>query len=246
MKKLTKKELNTLQNWKGASSDLVEGIDFTELKKAYLKANEDIQREMFRLEMKLPSTWARADIWKYKRNEALMDKLSSVVKELALAERRFVASIVKQSAAKGYGILNDDAIAVDKETVSNLARTNWSGKHFSKRILNDKIKLINTIEDKFVNGVNLGKSISQLTKDILTSISVNYGYAERLVRTEAIAYFNIGARERYHDAKIEEVIWLSAHTCDICSELDGQVFPIDEAPLAVHPNCKCTIIPKID
>jgi len=47
-------------------------------------------------------------------------------------------------------------------------------------------------------------------------------------------------------------MWIIAQderTCDICSELDGEIVPWDgtfssgdETPGRVHPNCRCTMV----
>ena len=46
---------------------------------------------------------------------------------------------------------------------------------------------------------------------------------------------------------VEKVKWNSEHdhkTCGVCSELDGQIFDIKDAPQKQHPNCRCYYSPE--
>jgi hypothetical protein len=60
---------------------------------------------------------------------------------------------------------------------------------------------------------------------------------------------NNGVKDRYKQAGVENIEWLTAlddKTCDVCRGLDGQKFPIDNHPIAPrHPRCRCSYIPSI-
>ena len=46
---------------------------------------------------------------------------------------------------------------------------------------------------------------------------------------------------------VKKVKWNSEHdhkTCGVCSELDGQIFDIKDAPQKQHPNCRCYYSPE--
>jgi SPP1 gp7 family putative phage head morphogenesis protein len=63
--------------------------------------------------------------------------------------------------------------------------------------------------------------------------------------------WNQAAKEGYVDVESQKM-WIIAQderTCDICSELDGEIVPWDgtfssgdETPGRVHPNCRCTMV----
>lgn len=50
-----------------------------------------------------------------------------------------------------------------------------------------------------------------------------------------------------HKARgVEKVQWVAEDddkTCGVCNALDGEVFPIIEAPPKAHHNCRCYYIP---
>lgn len=78
----------------------------------------------------------------------------------------------------------------------------------------------------------------------------SYAYAERLI-TQQIEQYAIDledsiAKVVYEDTKVKKVMWVAeqdAKTCDVCSELDGQIFELNNAPYKQHYNCRCYLIP---
>jgi len=52
--------------------------------------------------------------------------------------------------------------------------------------------------------------------------------------------------QAFEDAGVTTVQWVAQmdeRVCSECSELDGQVFQIDELPRKPHINCRCNLIP---
>ena len=48
---------------------------------------------------------------------------------------------------------------------------------------------------------------------------------------------------------VKRVMWISEHddrTCGVCSDLDRNVFDIDNVPEKQHYNCRCTLVPVIE
>lgn len=71
---------------------------------------------------------------------------------------------------------------------------------------------------------------------------------EAVVRTESSYFSNQGELASYREMGIQEYTFLGGG-CEICMELNGQSFPLDEAEPGlnlppIHPNCKCTIKAK--
>ena len=74
--------------------------------------------------------------------------------------------------------------------------------------------------------------------------------AQRLARTMVShAYSQSVIDTAKNNPFIRKVEWRSAfahgRTCDICADLDGQVFDPSDVPLD-HPNGLCTLIPVVD
>lgn len=250
MLKLSKKEKETLAKnlsyWRKRQDDIGKDISFEELVEAYRKAGFEIRYELYRLLDKGADSWTRGDWYKYNRMNVLQSRISEIVSSLGTSEIFFVEKIAKGMITEGYKIFNDDIIQINKQTFNKLASTKWSGVHYSERVWADKDLLVNNIKSKLVNGINLGESIPSIVKNMRTSLDVNYDNAERLVRTESMAYFNLGAEQRYKDAGIDKVIFLAEldnRTSDICREHDGKVFNVGEIFCPLHPNCRSTLIP---
>jgi len=66
---------------------------------------------------------------------------------------------------------------------------------------------------------------------------------ERIARTETAKALSEGELQGYKQMGVEKVRFnADPECCDLCAELDGQVYTIDEAQgvIPVHPNCECT------
>lgn len=81
----------------------------------------------------------------------------------------------------------------------------------------------------------------------------SYAKAERLLNNQVkqcgIDLEDAVARSVYKDLGVKKVRWIAEDdykTCDICNELDNQVFDIDDAPPKQHRNCRCYLIPVRD
>lgn len=104
-----------------------------------------------------------------------------------------------------------------------------------------------TIGDGILNEVSAGKIARSIVRDI---DSVGIVRATAMVRTETMKAVNRGIHDRYVGAGLtdEDEEWLTAiddRTCDECLANDGKTIKeIGERP-PLHPNCRCTIIPKI-
>lgn len=76
-----------------------------------------------------------------------------------------------------------------------------------------------------------------------------YRNAKRLIRTESAHVQTMAAIDRYKEAGVAYVTFMTAEgCCEDCEALDGKLIPIDDnsqiPPL--HPNCKCTLVPVLD
>jgi len=114
-----------------------------------------------------------------------------------------------------------------------------------------KIKGINetTLEQLRItlqDGIDLGEGVDDLAKRVRETFENARGYrAEVIARTETLNSFRFGNAELYREAGVEKMQWWAAldeRLCEICEELHGQVFTIDEYEQQVskiHPQCRC-------
>lgn len=106
---------------------------------------------------------------------------------------------------------------------------------------------------KYVFKSELSRKQSRLFESLVASTAErvqSYKTAENLLKRQVQQYGieleDTVTKVAFGDAGVEQVKWVSEHdfkTCGICSELDGQIFPLEEAPPKQHYNCRCYLIP---
>jgi len=109
----------------------------------------------------------------------------------------------------------------------------------------------NNIKSIVGNGIIQEDSLSDISRDIVRAVDkIGITRATMMVRTETMDAVNSGVKDRYKQAGVDKVEWLTAlddKTCDECEELDGKTFSIDNTPeCPAHPNCRCTLLAVID
>jgi SPP1 gp7 family putative phage head morphogenesis protein len=68
----------------------------------------------------------------------------------------------------------------------------------------------------------------------------------RQVKQYGIEFEDAIALVVYEDTGVQKVKWVAEKdhkTCGVCSELDGEVFELKNAPDKQHHNCRCYLIP---
>ena len=71
-------------------------------------------------------------------------------------------------------------------------------------------------------------------------------YLVRQVKQSGIDIEDAVTRQVYKDLGVQKVMWNTEHdykTCGVCSEMDGQIFNLDDVPPKQHINCRCWITP---
>lgn len=82
--------------------------------------------------------------------------------------------------------------------------------------------------------------------DRLASYTTAENLLKRQVKQCGIELEDNIKKETYKKFGVEKVQWVSEHdhkTCDVCNELDGEIFELDDAPDKQHINCRCYLIP---
>lgn len=138
--------------------------------------------------------------------------------------------------------------------VERAARENWQYGDFSDRIWDDKEKLIRESREIIENGFARNKGAYDMAGDLMTRMNVSHSNALRLVRTEFNHLSNQAALAEYQAKGIRKYKFVSAidsRTCDVCADLNGQVFNVADAKVGLnfppmHPNCRSVTTPVID
>lgn len=113
------------------------------------------------------------------------------------------------------------------ESQENLLK-NYSNPVFNKK---DKNKILKNYSDLQDVGKSLYRYGTLMDNNYLADAQAEKGNIESKVLKGGVSY--------------NKYVWHSEngeHTCDVCSELDGQEFDYyDEVPERPHPNCKCYV-----
>ena len=110
-------------------------------------------------------------------------------------------------------------------------------------------------KNTLMKGLLEGKSIEDISKTTQMMLpSAELWQAKRLVRSQITSTGAEGANQSYKDMNVEKyrvVATLDERTCDICGNMDGQVFFVSDAmegenmPM-FHLNCRCSTAPYVD
>ena len=125
--------------------------------------------------------------------------------------------------------------------------TDFSIDHFD-RITDDlKDRLTTTLKEGYSNQ----ESYQGMTTRIQEALNVDANRAKERARTLTMETHNQAQILRYQQAEVPGLEWLTVEdevTCDICGDLDGTVFEIDDPDLIrppCHNFCRCDIIPYV-
>ena len=106
---------------------------------------------------------------------------------------------------------------------------------------------------KYVFSNELDRKESRLFEALVSNeleMLKSYADAERLL-VQQIEQYSIDledsiAKVVYKDVGVQKVMWVAEKdhkTCGVCSELDGQIFALADAPPKQHYRCRCYLIP---
>ena len=106
------------------------------------------------------------------------------------------------------------------------------------------------VTQALIDGANEGKGMKAMARDISDATGMERNRASVIARTETMRANVSTSVDRFKQLGVQKVEWLVAdddRLCDDCSDLDGQVFDIDDHPdCPLHPNCRCVLIPHIE
>lgn len=148
---------------------------------------------------------------------------------------------------KGLGV-GFNIAQMPVETIQEILKNNWSGKHYSKRIWHNTDVLAQKLEEVITSGLMSGKSSRRMALE-LQDLS-NYGKfaAERIIRTETTYVTNMAEIESYKESDIDKVIFIATldlRTSNVCRSMDGKIIKVDKLRTGsnlppLHPYCRST------
>lgn len=135
----------------------------------------------------------------------------------------------------------------DKRMAYKIIKENWNDKHYSERLYKDKLKLKKVLMKEISRGIN--DDYEDVIKRVSRKLDISLNNSKRLVDTEMTAVINRAQIEnaiKKGHTKFEFVAVIDDRTSDICKEMNGKVFNIDELNIGVnagplHPHCRSRI-----
>lgn len=219
-----------------------------DLDKLFLNFKEDVKMRLGMRELAEPSSIANTIANKqveYSINVNISIPAKQVVK--ANVSKGYTAGAVRSTQfINAAGVKTAyTQMPVDQKVVSILEERNLTELDGITAAMSSGIT--RAISDGVLNG----KGIESIARDIDELVDgIGRDRARLLARTETMTAFNRAALTQYDKIGVDEVEWYTSHlenVCEDCESLDGQKFPMGEAPpCPYHPNCPCILLPVIE
>lgn len=223
----------------------------------YQDATREINGAIYELGEKLSKDGQikRSDLYKYNHLKNLQAKMNSILKTLGGTIEEFASGnmenafkenysdILKSLGEKGFDLPN-------KKLMEELLKKPWFGGNFSDRLWGNTEKLAQILNSELRQGLQQGKTTTEVAAKIATLMQSSFNSAHRLVRTETMHYLNQSSLEAYKAGGVQFVQFWAAmdeRTCPSCGALHGKIYAIDKVPvLPLHAHCRCTYLPVTD
>lgn len=223
------------------------------LSKEYLKAYKELEKELYTFIGK----YGKEGVITYSNSRiiALMKELKPYIdnlyefQQLSITDHLvevFNDDFIKttymiQDTLKIYGSF----VGINERAIKTIISYPWSGDSFSNRIYRNKDKLLIALKEELTQGIIRGDSISDLSKVMAKRLDISRKSANVLVQTETGAVLTEADKKAYKEYDVEKYEYLStldSRTSEICRDLDGKVFNLDDMQIGVnapplHPNC---------
>ena len=143
---------------------------------------------------------------------------------------------------------------VEPRTVEKLLEYPFNGAAFSSRLWRQKDHLQTQLTEAVTTMLIQGKHPSTLTREFAKKMQSKKFDAYRLLHTESSFLMSEATHAGYKEDGVEKyeiLATLDSKTCEICGELDGNVYEVGKEITGVnmppfHPLCRCTDVPHYD
>lgn len=140
---------------------------------------------------------------------------------------------------------------VEPRAVEKLLEYPFNGAAFSSRLWRQKDHLQTQLTEAVTTMLIQGKHPSTLTREFAKKMQSKKFDAYRLLHTESSFLMSEATHAGYKEDGVEKyeiLATLDSKTCEICGELDGNVYEVGKEITGVnmppfHPLCRCTDAP---
>ncbi|WKF70469.1 minor capsid protein [Pediococcus pentosaceus] len=218
-----------------------------------IKSNEDLAKAAIRFEITKLALQEHSVITVHLNKEAV---LAEQVIEEKLNGKRPNAAGKKANQKKAYQTTKHYGRDKTIKAITKIAKehADWSGPDYQIRNFNEKVKLMNKLDQVVDEVVKSGSNGHEFTKDFAKQMGISESRAETLLRSESVARFSQESLKEFKKNEVKKYKIESAllpTTCDDCEAQDGKVYKIDEAVVGVtmppfHPRCFCIMTEVAD
>ena len=223
----------------------------------YQDATREINSAIYELGEKLSKNGQikRSELYKYNHLKNLQAKMNSILKTLGGTIEDFAAGNMENAFKENYGDIlkslgKKGFDLPNKKLMEALLKKPWFGGNFSDRLWGNTEKLAQILNSELRQGLQQGKTTTEVAAKIAALMQSSFNSAHRLVRTETMHYLNQSSLEAYKAGGVQFVQFWAAmdeRTCPSCGALHGKIYAIDKVPvLPLHAHCRCTYLPVTD
>lgn len=177
-------------------------------------------------------------------------------------EKKLFKALSKVYTLNYYGIQKDlerkGALVtfskLNTNVIEHAVKMPWSknGTEFSQVIWKQRDTMTERLRNVISTGLLNGDGVDKMTKEIVKEYGVGFHQAQRLIRTETAAVYSNATLDAYKESGVVEDIEILAEpdACDICEDASKDLLSLEDAHTGMntppfHPNCRCSIAPKI-
>ena len=149
-----------------------------------------------------------------------------------------------------------DLHSFDDKQLTNIMSKPWAsdGKNFSTRIWNNKQQLAGSLQTYLTQSIIRGQEPGKTINAISHQFNVDKGKAGRLIMTETAAFASTAQKDCFIELDVERfeiVATLDNRTSEICQDLDGKVFDMNNFEVGAtappfHVWCRTTTVPYFE
>lgn len=240
-------------------------LNIEELEKQYAKiyqnAHFEVQKQ-FQLSVYRKSypenspkgKFTRTDLYNMERYKVAEAQLELIVNKMGDELREKTKEFLQKEYETTSKAFNSSSVmfhTIDERKLDTIINEVWcaDGKNWSERIWTSEIRLKRKLQEVLMESVLKGYSASKASKILQEEFGVSRSNANRLARTELAHIETVAAQDRYKEygiTKWQVLVSEDEKTCPICKEKAGKKYSIDEAPVPLHPRCRCAMIPVVE
>lgn len=206
---------------------------------------------------------------------ARITRLEAIKEDIYIQTSRMADAELRMSTARYFDIVRDEYLhnvfnyqqylgyaysfsKIPVNTIKEILRDDWSGRHYSKRIWDNSVvnggRIEDTVKQLLLRGTLTGMNSRRMAAELNKVTNAGKYACERLIRTETtyfVAMADLEAAKRRGTKQVQFVATLDNRTSEQCREHDGKIIDIGKAvpgktvpPL--HPFCRSVIIDVIE